>query len=105
MRWLQENLGSRFPAPEPDKLPLPSMLEVVLASLNIMQMRITRSRMANEPPELVVAPRLAHLRLLDFLHRAREATDAGRQAAEASPASVKARRCRAAFPASFRDCR
>ena len=83
VRKLQENLGSLWPAPEPDKLPLPSMLEVVLSSLNIMQVRITRSRMAGEPPEVVVAPRLAHLRLIDF-HRARDAIEAGQKAAQAS---------------------
>ena len=61
-------------------MPAPSLLEVVLASVNIMQVRITRSRMAGDPPEVVIAPRLAHLGLLDF-HRAAEAIDAGRAAA------------------------
>jgi predicted acylesterase/phospholipase RssA len=50
---------------------------------NIMQMRITRSRMAGDPPELVIAPRLSHLGLLDF-HRAREAIDEGYEAAQAA---------------------
>lgn len=61
--------------PEP-----PSLLDVVMTSVNIMQMRITRSRLAGDPPELTIAPRLAHLGLLDF-HRAQEALDAGYQAA------------------------
>ena len=83
MRRLQENLGSLLPEPSADEPRLPSMLDVLTSSLNIMQVRITRSRMAGEPPEAVVAPRLAHLGLLDF-HRAREAIDAGHRAAEAS---------------------
>ena len=39
------------------------------------------SRMAGEPPDLTVAPRLAHLRLLDF-HRAKEAIEEGRRAVQ-----------------------
>jgi NTE family protein len=57
----------------------PSLTNVVAASLNIMQVRITRSRMAGEPPEIAVAPRLAHLGLLDF-HRAEEAIAEGERA-------------------------
>ena len=70
MHKLQDNLGVRFPErPTEDPL-MPSLLEVLASSLNIMQVRIARSRMAGEPPDVVVAPRLAHLRLLDF-HRAK----------------------------------
>ncbi len=61
--------------------PLPSLLSVVTDSIQVMQVRITRSRMAGDPPEAVIAPRLAHLGLLDF-HHAAEAIDAGRAAAQ-----------------------
>lgn len=61
----------------------PALLDVVMTSVNIMQMRITRSRMAGDPPELVIAPRLAHLGLLDF-HRAKEAIDEGYAATQAA---------------------
>ncbi len=57
----------------------PSMYEVVACSLNVMQVRITRSRMAGDPPELLVTPRLADFALLDF-DRAGEAIDEGRRA-------------------------
>ncbi|MFT4241837.1 MAG: patatin-like phospholipase RssA [Acidovorax sp.] len=67
-------------APQPRK---PSALDVVMTSVNIMQMRITRSRMAGDPPEVVIAPSLAHLGLLDF-HRAPEAIAEGRRAAQAA---------------------
>ncbi|QEA14155.1 patatin-like phospholipase family protein [Comamonas flocculans] len=60
----------------------PSVLDVVMTSVSIMQMRITRSRMAGDPPEVVIAPSLAHLGLLDF-HRAAEAIEEGRRAAHA----------------------
>jgi NTE family protein len=39
--------------------------------------------MAGDPPEVVVAPALANLGLLDF-HRASEAIEEGRRAAKAS---------------------
>lgn len=70
-------------ANEPRPPPVPSLLDVVMTSVNIMQMRITRSRMAGDPPELVIAPRLSHMGLLDF-HRAREAIDEGYAAAQAA---------------------
>lgn len=70
-------------SPLVDGMRIPSVLDVVMTSVNIMQMRITRSRMAGDPPELVIAPRLAHLGLLDF-HRAKEAMDAGYAATQAA---------------------
>ena len=45
-------------------------------TIYIMQDRITRSRMAGDPPDVMVAPQLGHIRLLDF-HRAEEAIDEG----------------------------
>ena len=62
---------------------MPSMLDVLASSINIMQVRIAHSRMAGEPPNLLVTPRLAHLRLLDF-HRAKEAIEEGRREVETS---------------------
>jgi predicted acylesterase/phospholipase RssA len=65
----------------PDEPKMPSILDVLASSINIMQVRITRSRMAGEPPDLGVAPRLAHLELLDF-HRPKEAIKEGNRAVE-----------------------
>jgi NTE family protein len=48
-----------------------------------MQVRITRSRMAGEPPDLIIAPRLADVGLLDF-HRADEAIREGERAMTAA---------------------
>lgn len=55
----------------------PGMLSVVASSLDIMQDRITRSRLAGEPPDALLSPRLADISLLEF-HRANEAIEAGR---------------------------
>lgn len=81
VRRLQDGFVALLPTGDHDRERLPSLLEVVMGSVNIMQVRITRSRMAGEPPEVVIAPRLAHLGLLDF-YRAAEAIEEGRKAAE-----------------------
>jgi len=44
----------------------PGLFDVMAGSINIMQDRITRARMAGDPPDVVLAPRLAHLGLMDF---------------------------------------
>ena len=57
------------------------MFEVISSSINIMQDRITRSRMAGDPPDVLLAPRLAHLGLMDF-DKADIAIDEGRKSVE-----------------------
>lgn len=79
--WLRRSIGRLWPTS--DEPPPPSMLGVIAASLDIMQVRITRSRMAGEPPDVTVAPRLAHIGLLDF-DRAEEAIAEGERAMEAA---------------------
>jgi NTE family protein len=59
---------------EPDEPP--GLFDVMAGSIHIMQDRITRARMAGDPPDVVLAPRLAHLGLMDFDH-AEEAIAAG----------------------------
>jgi NTE family protein len=62
-----------------EKASQPSIYEVLAQSLNIMQVRIARTRMAGDPPEILVTPRLADFGLLDF-DRAPEATAEGERA-------------------------
>ncbi|MBE9573179.1 MAG: patatin-like phospholipase RssA [Proteobacteria bacterium] len=57
----------------------PSLFEVMANSINIMQDRITRQRMAGDPPDVLISPRLAHIGLLEF-NRADEAIEEGRRA-------------------------
>ncbi|PIE41114.1 MAG: patatin [Gammaproteobacteria bacterium] len=56
----------------------PGMIEVVASAINIMQDRVTRSRMAGDPPDLVLSPKLAHMGLMEF-NRAEEAIEMGRK--------------------------
>lgn len=62
---------------------VPGLFEVIAGSMNIMQDRITRSRLAGEPPDVLLAPRLAHLALMDF-DRGKEAIAAGKACVERS---------------------
>jgi NTE family protein len=66
----------------------PSMVDVVTGSLDIMSVRIARSRLAGEPAEVVIQPRLGGLGLLDY-HRGAEAIAEGRAAAELMIPQIK----------------
>lgn len=84
--WLRklQNGRAKHPASDDTASPRPpSLIEVVAASINVMQVRITRSRMAGDPPEAMITPRLAHLGVFDF-HRGQEAIAEGRRAGLAS---------------------
>lgn len=58
---------------------VPGLFEVVASTINIMQDRITKSRMAGDPPDVILSPRLAQLGLLEF-DRAEDAIAEGRDA-------------------------
>ncbi|TRZ54945.1 MAG: patatin-like phospholipase RssA [Rhodocyclaceae bacterium] len=89
VRKLQENLGGFVAAHSPGETRLPPMHDVLFSALDIMEVRIARSRMAGEPPDVIVTPRLAHLHLLDF-HRAKEAIEEGKRATEATLHNLRA---------------
>jgi NTE family protein len=59
----------------------PSYFMVLANSLNIMQDRITRMRLAGDPPEALLCPKLPEFSWLDF-HRAQEAIAVGRACVE-----------------------
>ncbi len=70
---------------EPDR---PGMFEVVASAINVMQDRITRSRMAGDPPELLLSPRLSHIALMEF-DRADEAIAVGRHCVERNRMAIE----------------
>lgn len=59
----------------------PSLLEVLSTSLNIMQVRITQSRLAGEPADAMIRPRLSGIAAMDY-HRAEMAIAEGERAAQ-----------------------
>jgi len=71
-------LARRFFRREPGK---PSLFGVMFASLNILQDRIARSRLAGDPPDISIDPRIGHIGLAEF-DRAAELIDAGATAVE-----------------------
>ena len=61
--------------------PDPGLFDVMAGSIDIMQDRITRSRMAGDPPDVHIAPKLNHIGLMEF-DRAEEAIEGGRKATQ-----------------------
>ncbi len=61
----------------------PGIPTIMIEAFNVMQDRITRSRMAGDPPDVLIAPKVGHVGWFDF-HRAAEAIELGTQAAEKS---------------------
>ena len=78
-RLLNGRIGKWLEERDHDE-PVPGMLDVMAGAINIMQDRITRSRMAGDPPELLISPKLSHIGLLEF-ERADDAIEKGYQAA------------------------
>jgi NTE family protein len=67
----------------------PGFFDVVATSINIMQDRITRSRMAGDPSEITLIPLLDDFALMDF-HRAGEAIEEGRNLVERHADEIRA---------------
>ena len=77
VKWSKAFVLSRFGSDHADREP--SLFEVIANSTNIMQDRITRQRLAGDPPDVLISPRLAHIGLLEF-NRAEETIAEGRRA-------------------------
>jgi len=54
----------------------PNIASVMIDAFNIMQDRVTRSRLAGDPPDILISPRLGKIGLFDF-HRAKDAIELG----------------------------
>jgi NTE family protein len=65
----------------------PGFSTVMIESFNIMQDRLTRMRMAGDPPDVHITPHIGHIGWLDF-HRAAEAIDIGQAATERALDSI-----------------
>ena len=66
----------------------PSVFAVMARSLNIVQDRISRSRLAGDPPDVMIFPRLGDIGILEF-HRAQESIAAGEAATLAAIPRIK----------------
>jgi NTE family protein len=73
-----------FPIARPNRPPrpdAPGLATVMVDAFNITQDRIARSRLAGDPPDIMISPKLAKMGLFEF-HRAEEYIALGRQATE-----------------------
>jgi len=59
----------------------PNFFNTMAASFNILLDRVTRGRLAGDPPDMSIVPRVGHIGLLDF-HRADEAIEEGAKAVD-----------------------
>jgi NTE family protein len=59
----------------------PSLFANMVASLNIVQNRLSRSRLAGDPPDIMISPQCGHVGLMEF-HRADELIELGKEAFE-----------------------
>lgn len=66
----------------------PGLGTTMLASFNIVMDRITRARLAGDPPDVLVTPQVGHIQLLDF-DRAEELIELGREAVDYSAARIE----------------
>ena len=78
----QSFLRSWFsPEPKDDAPTPPGIMSVMSNSLDIMQARVTRSRLAGDPPDILIEPHLRDVGLLEF-EKAQELYAAGKEAVE-----------------------
>lgn len=70
--FIREYTQALFNNDERDEDQPPNIFDAIAGSINIVQDRITRSRLAGDPPDIMLSPKLAHIGLLEF-HRAGEA--------------------------------
>jgi len=66
----------------------PSLFGVMVSALGIMQDRMTRSRLAGDPPDIHIKPQIGHIGLLEF-EKAEELIALGEEAAEKAIPEIK----------------
>ncbi|KPQ11948.1 MAG: NTE family protein [Saliniramus fredricksonii] len=76
---MADNVADSLRGRDPARRVAPGMAKVMLDAFNITQDRISRARLAGDPPDLMISPKLAKIGLFDF-HRADEIIALGAQA-------------------------
>jgi NTE family protein len=66
----------------------PGISSVMVDAFNIMQDRITRARLAGDPPDLLISPRVGQIGWFDF-HRAADLIEFGARSAERAIDSIQ----------------
>lgn len=66
----------------------PGISSVMIDAFNVMQDRITRARLAGDPPDMLITPRVGEIGWFDF-HRASDLIEIGARAAERAMDSIR----------------
>lgn len=74
------HLGERFEMLERSGKPSPNFLDIVEGTLQVSQAHLTKCRLTEHPPDLLIQPAVCHVGLLDF-HRGAPIIEIGVQAA------------------------
>lgn len=85
---MMEGYTSNFFSKIEDHEKSPGLLDTIASSVNITQDRITKSRMAGDPPDIVISPHLSQIGLLE-LYRAEEAIEEGKKCVERMLPEIK----------------
>jgi len=72
----------------PNALPAPSILNAMSGSLDILQARVTRSRLAGDPPDILIEPQLRDFGMMEF-YRAAELIEEGRNSVNRIAEQIK----------------
>lgn len=68
--------------------PAPSVIGVMSSSLEILQARVTRSRLAGDPPDILIEPQLRDFGSMEY-YRATELIEEGKRSVERLAAQIK----------------
>ena len=83
----REYSSNIFPSRE-SKDDAPGLFYAIAKSIDIFQDRITRSRLAGDPADVLLAPRVSHIGMLEF-HRAEEAIEEGQRCVRAAAGEIR----------------
>ncbi|OGA73401.1 MAG: patatin [Betaproteobacteria bacterium RIFCSPLOWO2_12_FULL_65_14] len=75
--WVDKAQGAQAEREET----IPSIFEVFSTSLDVVEMRVARSRLSGDPADVLLTPLLPDFATMDY-HRAKEAIDEGRASVE-----------------------
>jgi NTE family protein len=78
-RWRPGWAGRKAPLEETPGIP--SIFEVFATSLDVVEVRVARSRLSGDPADVLITPLLPDFATMDY-HRAKEAIEEGRAAVE-----------------------
>jgi len=80
LAW-HKRLRGRFTRTTRKLVAAPTAMEIMTTSIQVLENRLKRNRMAGDPPDILIQPFCPQISTLDF-HRAEAAITAGAQAVE-----------------------